>query len=84
MFALLFPSWCTDEVAVVTHLAFKEVLSFSCILKHEDFEIKTNWLWKRIPRAILGLEIMYVFFLTPAASERALLGSNVGVCSHCL
>jgi len=32
----------TDEVAVVTHLAFKEVLTFSCILKHEDFEMKTN------------------------------------------
>jgi hypothetical protein len=49
-------------VAVVTHLAFKEVFTFSCILKHEDFEMKANWLQKRIPRAILGLEIMYVYF----------------------
>jgi len=56
------PSCYTDEVAVVTHLAFKEVLTFSCILKHEDFEMKANWLQKRIPRAILGLEIMYVYF----------------------
>ena len=52
----------TDVVAVTKYLAFKKVLSFSCILKHEDFEMKTNWLQKWIPRAILGLEIMYVYF----------------------
>ena len=58
---------------VVQHLAFKKVLSFGCILKHVDFEMKTYWLRKRIPHAILGLEIMYVYFF----NARCVLTSTI-------
>ena len=52
----------TDVVAVVPHGAFKQILGFEPVLKHDELEIQTGRSQKWISCTILGLEMMCLYF----------------------